>query len=115
MLLPNNAGLSKTILDSIQEQMPGIVIKPWDFVLKTSKKPGKKSEYEELFLKELPKDYNESIPFSTIADKLNMSPKVRETFRGRLQDDEDSLFIKLKKASVEFVKKGKSWMLTKQI
>ena len=114
MLLPNNAGLSKTILDSIQKEMPGIVIKPWDFVLKTSKKPGKKSKYEELFLKELPKDYNESILFSTIADKLNMSKKVRETFRGRLQVDEDSLSIKMKKASVA-VKTGRRWMLTKEI
>jgi hypothetical protein len=115
MLLPNNAGLSKTILDSIQKEMPGIDIKPWDFVLKTSKKPGKKSKYDEDFLKELPKDYNESIPFSIIADKLDMRKKVRETFRGRLQDDDDSLSIMLKNASVAFVKKGKSWMLTKEI
>jgi hypothetical protein len=115
MLLPNNAGLSKTILDSIQKEMSGIVIKPWDFVLKTSKKPGPKRKYDEDFLKELPKDYNESIPFSTIADKLNMSKKVREAFRRRLKDSTDSLSIKMKKASVAFVKKGKSWMLTKEI
>ena len=116
MLLPIDKTISKSILDSIQEQMPGIVIKRWDFVLKTSKKPGPKRKYDEPFLKELPKDYNESILFSIIANKLGMPETTKDKFRKRLQDPNDPLKIEVMEASVAFVKNKKSglWMLTKE-
>ena len=117
LTLPKNKPLSNTIISTIKEQMPHIVIKEdWKFNPKPSKKPGPISKYDELIIDKLLLSNDKVILFSQIVKDLEIKKGVQDSLRTRFKDKNhnDPLITSLYDHNIKVHKKEGSWVFTKE-
>jgi hypothetical protein len=110
ILLPSDASEAQTILDSIKNLMPGVVIKPWDFKFQKRKK--KKSNKEAVlvtYLQNMKSGKKE--PRDSVQDATGISPKTMVRILGKVRKEGTHLNDKFKSmgVAVHTIREGRSF------
>ena len=114
--LPVDKVLAGLIMKYIQKEMPGINIHDWHSDLKKSKKPGRKSTYENEFVAAL-----KSIPVGesklhVLLDNLPFKKGIKDKIKKRIADNDadDSLIKAMKGEQITCTKDNNKWILNKK-
>ena len=114
--LPVDKVLAGLIMKYIQKEMPGINVHDWHSDLKKSKKPGRKSTYENEFVAAL-----KSIPVGesklhVLLDNLPFKKGIKDKIKKRIADNDadDSLIKAMKGEQITCTKDNNKWILNKK-
>ena len=92
LTMPDNEPLSKTILDAIKKQMPGIKICKWDLTLVQSSRRGPKGKYDKALIDKLNNITNKT-SLTSITKEIGLTKKQRENLIKRMKESKSNDLI----------------------